>query len=54
MEQQFKLICGPGFHTNIYLRNWVIEVTMILANFLADPWFSSLWTLQEASYRPML
>ena len=32
--------------------NWSMEVTMILADFLADLWFSSLWTLQKAFLRP--
>ena len=38
--------------TEAATRNWSMEVTMILADFLADPWFSSLWTLQEAFLRP--
>lgn len=47
MEPQFGLMCGHTFHTDVNIRDWTMEVTMIVADLLADPWFSSLWTLQE-------
>ena len=52
LEPLFDLMCAPGFRTNVDLRNWAMEVTMVLADFLADPWFSSLWTLQENFLSP--
>lgn len=52
MEPQFELMCGPKFHTEVDVRDWAMEVTMIVADLLADPWFSSLWTLQETFLSP--
>ena len=52
MEPRFQLMCGPTFHTGVDIRDWTMEVTMIVADFLADPWFSSLWTLQETFLSP--
>ena len=52
LEPFFELMCGPKFHTDVDLRDWAMEVTMIIADFLADPWFSSLWTLQEIFLSP--
>ncbi|CAD6584681.1 MAG: hypothetical protein ASARMPREDX12_001727 [Alectoria sarmentosa] len=52
MEPKFELMCGPKFHTDVDIRCWTMEVTMIVANLLADPWFSSLWTLQETFLSP--
>ncbi|KAL9064109.1 MAG: hypothetical protein Q9161_009080 [Pseudevernia consocians] len=52
MEPRFQLMCGPTFHTCVDIRDWTMEVTMIVADFLADPWFSSLWTLQETFLSP--
>lgn len=47
-----ELTCGPTFHTEVDIRDWTMEMTMIVADFLADPWFSSLWTLQETFLCP--
>ena len=52
MEPHFQLMCGPTFHTGVDIRDWTMEVTMIVADFLADPWFSSLWALQETFLSP--
>lgn len=49
---QYEIRCSPGFHTNVNIRDWAMEVTMIVADLLADPWFSSLWTLQETFLCP--
>ena len=48
----FMAMCSRGFYTNVNIRDWAREVTMILADLLADPWFSSLWTLQETFLCP--
>ena len=45
-------MCGPDFHTKMNLRDWALKVTRILIDFLADPWFSSLWTPQETFLSP--
>ena len=52
MDSCFRLMCGPKFHTDVDIRHWTMEVTMIVADFVADPWFSSLWTLQETFLSP--
>lgn len=52
MDPCFGLMCGPTFHTDVDIRDWTMEMTMIVADFLADPWFSSLWTLQETFLSP--
>ena len=52
MEPLFQLLCGPNFHTDVDIWDWVREVTKFFADLLADPWFSSLWTLQETFLSP--
>ena len=52
IEPRVELMCGPTFHSDVKKRVWVMEITMILAELLADPWFSSLWTLQETFLSP--
>ena len=52
MEPCIQLMCDPTFHTDVDIRDWTMELTMIVADLLADPWFSSLWTLQETFLSP--
>lgn len=52
MQPRFELMCGPTFHTDVDIREWIKEVTIIVAELLADPWLSSLWSLQVTFLSP--
>ena len=47
MERRSQLMCGPTSHTGMDIRDQTTKDTMIIVALLADPWFLSLWILQE-------
>lgn len=48
MEPLFGMMCGSSFHTDIDLFGWSSKIKRLIRDLLKDPWFTSLWTLQEA------
>ncbi|KAL8791210.1 MAG: hypothetical protein Q9213_000167 [Squamulea squamosa] len=52
MEPQFEIMCGPSFHTEANISVWVNTIKGLVDEMIADPWFSSLWTLQETFLSP--
>lgn len=51
-DVQFKLMCSKNFYIDVDLHIWVATTISLIEELIADPWFSSLWTLQEAFLCP--
>jgi hypothetical protein len=52
MEKEFSSMCSKNFHIDVDLNIWAARVTSLIEELIADPWFSSLWTLQESFLCP--
>jgi len=52
MEIEFSSMCSKNFHIDVDLNIWAARVTSLIEELIADPWFSSLWTLQESFLCP--
>ncbi|KAG8527272.1 uncharacterized protein KY384_008016 [Bacidia gigantensis] len=52
MDLQFSIMVDPDFYTKADLSLWVSSMRDLVEAVLADPWFSSLWTLQETYLSP--
>ena len=52
VSEQAEIFIRKDFHTAVDRRAWVSRSTELLRSFTRDPWFSSLWTLQESFLAP--
>ncbi|KAL9041440.1 MAG: hypothetical protein Q9180_001277 [Flavoplaca navasiana] len=52
MDTPFGTMCSPGFHTETDIDAWAKTVKELIYEMITDPWFSSLWTLQETFLSP--
>ncbi|RDW57009.1 hypothetical protein BP6252_13927 [Coleophoma cylindrospora] len=51
-DVQFGMMCKDNFYVEVDLHSWMSTTIGLIKKLFDDPWFSSLWTLQEAFLCP--
>jgi hypothetical protein len=52
MDAQFKIMISADFTKGIDYHEWFSQTKELVKYFVKDPWFTSLWTLQESFLCP--
>src|SRR5450432_2251321 len=52
MDKNFQMMVSAGFEKRTDLGEWIANMCRLVQEIITDPWFTSLWTLQESFLSP--